>query len=105
MSTNLTDFLVIGDIYIINGDKPLEKYDAGAKELPKVVKTITSFKDRIKNTVTDTVKPGVIHRPTAGELLSKEMPEEKKQADNAIEKTLDAIPELKKAKEYLEQQK
>lgn len=106
MSANLTDFIVIGDIYIINGDTD-KKVDNKA-DIPNVkatIKDITSFKNKLKNEVTNTVKPGIIHRPTPGELLAKDEPEIKKQADSALRDTLDQVPELVRAKEFLESQK
>ena len=106
MSAALSDFVVIGDIYIINGDKPIEKFDTKSVDnIHQQVKNISSFKNKLKNEVTNTVQPGIIHRPTPGELLAKDEPEIKKQADSALKETLDQIPELQKAKEFLESQK
>lgn len=102
----LTDFLVIGDIYIINGTAPLEKFDTKLTDnIQQQVKNISSFKNKLKNEVTSTIKPGIIHRPTPGELLAKDEPPIKKEADSALKETLDQIPELQKAKEFLQNQK
>jgi hypothetical protein len=105
----ITDFLVIGDVYIINNETQAAEFDKPAAKplpnIPQTVKNITSFKDKLKNDVTETVKPGIIRRPTAGELLAKDEPEIKKEADAAIKETLDQIPELREAKKLLEEQK
>lgn len=106
MSANLTDFIVIGDIYIINGDTDKKVYNkADVPNVKATIKDITSFKNKLKNEVTNTVKPGIIHRPTPGELLAKDEPEIKKQADHALRDTLDQVPQLRQAREFLESQK
>lgn len=106
MSTNLTDFLVIGDVYIINNEVDKNAYEKvnnkPTTDIPKAIKQITDFKDTLKQTVTNTVKPGVVHRPSAGELMAKEVPTERKEADEALKDTLDQIPELQEAKRVLE---
>ncbi len=103
MSLQISDFLVIGDIYILNSDTPKEQSSA-TKELPKQVEQLKSIKETIKRSVTETIRPGVIHRPTAGELLAKDEPEIKKEADNALRETLEKVPELVAAKKYLQEQ-
>ncbi len=108
MSLSIQDFLVIGDIYIIttndnNLDKKLDIKPID--EIKHQVKDISSFKNRLKNDITKVAQPGIIHRPTPGELLAKDEPEIKKQTDEALKETLDQIPELQKAKEYLQSQK
>ena len=102
MSVNLTDFLVIGDIYIIDNQTTSPEAIKPSQDIPNAIKTIKQFKDQVKQTVTTTVSPGAIHRPTAGELMAKEEPEIKRQADNAVKETLDKIPELQEAKKTLE---
>lgn len=104
--TQLTDFLVIGDIYIITNDSPTDKSQIKpVEQIQQQIKNISSFKNKLKNDVTSTLKPGIIHRPTPGELLAKDEPEIKKEANSALKETLDQIPELQRAKEYLQKQK
>lgn len=106
MTASLTDFVVIGDIYIINGTQSDEKLAAKpAENLHHQIKNISSFKNKLKNEVENAAQPGIIHRPTPGELLAKDEPEIKKQANSALKETLDQVPELQKAKEYLRSQK
>lgn len=103
--TQLTDFLIIGDIYIINADKSIEKLDTKPVDnIQQQVKSISAFKNKLKNEVTQTMKPGIIHRPTPGELLAKDESPIKKESDSALKETLDQIPEFQKAKEYLASQ-
>lgn len=104
---NLSDLLVIGDVYIITQSPPDNKLDE-KPDVPNVaqtVKDITSFKNKLKNDVTRVVQPGSIKRPNVGELLAKDEPPIKKETDNALRETLDKIPELQEAKEYLAQQR
>lgn len=103
---NLTDVMVIGDIYILSGDtdKKVDNSLDNKKplDLPKAVREIKTIKETLKQSVTDTVKPGSVHRPTAGELMAKDQPDSKKGTDTAMRESLDAIPELREAKKILE---
>lgn len=106
--TQLTDFLVIGDIYIItSGEMPANQQASKTSSVDTIqqqIKSISGFKNKLKNEVTSTLKPGIIHRPTPGELLAKDEPPIKKESDSALKETLDNIPELQRAKEYLQSQ-
>lgn len=105
--TQLTDFLVIGDIYIITNQPGDTKHDSKTPSVDSIghqIKTISAFKNKLKNEVTQTMKPGIIHRPTPGELLAKDEPPIKKESDSALKETLDQIPELQKAREFLASQ-
>lgn len=113
MSSQLSDIMVIGDIYIINNDNPVVSPDKKVDNkpdnqpvpnIPEAIRTISSFKDRLKKDIIPQPSGAVI-RPTAGELMAKEEPEIKKAADDAIRETLDSIPELVAAKKVLEEQK
>jgi len=101
----ISDFIVIGDIYILTDNNPDKKVDNHAPTIPQQVKNIQSFKNKLKNDVTNTVQPGIVKRPSAGELLAKDEPPEKKEADSAMRESLDQIPELREAKKILEEQK
>lgn len=105
---NLSDFIVIGDVYVITSDNIIDKKVDNKPLTPNVgdvTKRVTAFKDSLKSHVTETVRPGAIHRPSAGELMAKEEPEIKKAADNAVKETLDAVPELRAARDNLEKLK
>ncbi len=101
----ISDFIVIGDVYILADNSLDKKVDNQPATIPQQVKNIQSFKNKLKNDVVNTVQPGIVKRPTAGELLAKDIPMEKKEADNAMKESLDQIPELREAKKILEEQK
>ncbi|HEX8965665.1 MAG TPA: hypothetical protein VF820_04515, partial [Patescibacteria group bacterium] len=66
-------------------------------------KTIVKVKDLLKEK--SDLKPGLIKRPTAQQQYEKNKPQEEKAAEQAMVETLDQIPELKEAKEKIEEMK
>lgn len=56
---------------------------------------------RIPTAQDNTVKPGIIHRPTAKQLADRNLPKSVKEGREAMRETLDQIPELQEHKEAL----
>lgn len=64
-------------------------------------KTTTSIKNKVK----PTMQTGVIKNPTAKDLYERKLPNHVREGKQAMKETLDKIPELQKAKEYVQQLK
>lgn len=64
----------------------------------------TTISRGIKKIMPDNrIRPGIIKRPTAQELLARKEPIEVKQAKEAVKESLDQIPELQEHKRALEE--
>lgn len=77
-------------------------YAFGRMSNKTIEESVREAKNGVKAILPDqTIKPGIIKRPSAQELHRRNLPEYKKQEHNAVKETLDGVPDLVKAKEYL----
>lgn len=67
-------------------------------ELP----TVKEVQKEIKKRITPTVPAGIIRRPSAQDLLDRKAPQSIREEREEMKKTLDNVPELKEAKDKLQ---